>query len=182
MCVAEPGAVHDSNPPPPTIPAPPTTSGPTSVPPTGGTFDETDVPIPDQGTIESSIVVTGRTGKAPGALRVTVRIVHSHRGDLGAGLVAPDGRVYRIKVPAPYDRAANFDVVATVNAAASPLAEPGRCGSATCSPGTPGSSTAGARPLVIGSRRTRRGTVRREPATPRSGPDCFRLQGVGPTP
>jgi subtilisin-like proprotein convertase family protein len=80
------------------------------------------VAIPDQGTIESAIVVTGRTGKAPAGLRVAVRIVHPYRGDLGVDLVAPDGRTYRIKTPSPFDRGVNFDVVATVNASASPLA------------------------------------------------------------
>jgi subtilisin-like proprotein convertase family protein len=98
--------------------------GPTTTPapPGSGTSNDTDVPIPDQGSAQSAIRVTGRTGKASGALRVAVRIVHPYRGDLAVDLVAPDGKTYRIKSATSFDSAANLDVVATVNASASPLA------------------------------------------------------------
>lgn len=105
----------------PTTPAP-TTPKPTAVPPVTGISNEQDVAIPDGGAAESAVLVTGRTGKASAALRIAVRIVHPYRGDLAVDLVAPDGRTYRLKTQSPYDRAANFDAVVTVNASASPLA------------------------------------------------------------
>lgn len=109
---------------PPRTTTPPATTAP--APPTGtpapGISNETDVAIPDRGTIRSSVTVTGRTGKAPGSLRVAVRILHPFRGDLAVDLIAPDGRSYRIKSASSFDAAADFDVVATVNASASPLA------------------------------------------------------------
>lgn len=109
---------------PPSSTTPPVLPGPTTIPapPGSGTSNDTDVPIPDQGSAQSSITVTGRTGKASGALRVAVRIVHPFRGDLAVDLVAPDGRTYRIKTASSFDATANLDVVATVNASASPLA------------------------------------------------------------
>jgi subtilase family protein/proprotein convertase P-domain-containing protein/peptidase inhibitor I9 len=103
---------------PPTLPGPTTTPAP----PGTGTGNDTDVAIPDQGSAQSAITVTGRTGQASGALRVAVRIVHPYRGDLAVDLVAPDGRTYRIKTASSFDATANLDVVATVNASASPLA------------------------------------------------------------
>jgi subtilisin-like proprotein convertase family protein len=48
--------------------------------------------------------------------------VHPRPGDLAVELVAPDGRSYRVKFPSRFDDAADVDVVATVNAAGSPLA------------------------------------------------------------
>lgn len=100
----------------------PTTPEPPAVPPVTGISNEQDVAIPDGGGAESAVLVTDRTGKAPAALRIAVRIVHTYRGDLAVDLVAPDGRTYRLKTRSPYDRTANFDAVVTVNASASPLA------------------------------------------------------------
>lgn len=53
-----------------------------------------DVTIVDNATVESSIVVSGRTGNAPSATPVAVSIVHTYIGDLKVDLVAPDGSVY----------------------------------------------------------------------------------------
>lgn len=53
-----------------------------------------DVAIADNATVESSIVVSGRTGNAPSATPVAVSIVHTYIGDLKVDLVAPDGSVY----------------------------------------------------------------------------------------
>ena len=52
--------------------------------------------VPDLGTVESPITVSGRSGSAPspagpGAIR------HTYRGDLQVDLVAPDGTAYRLK-------------------------------------------------------------------------------------
>ena len=54
----------------------------------------TDVPISDNATVNSPIVVSGRTGNAPTATPVAVNIVHTYKGDLKVDLVAPDGSVY----------------------------------------------------------------------------------------
>jgi subtilisin family serine protease len=105
---------------PPTTP-PPTTAPPTTIPPATGTSNDTDVAIPDPGTAQSAITVTGRPGKAPAALRVSIKIVHPYRGDLAIDLIAPDGRSYRLKLPSPYDSTANFSAVTTVNASTSSL-------------------------------------------------------------
>jgi len=65
----------------------------------GGTqtySNTTDVAITDNATVNSPIVVSGRTGNAPGNASVTVAIVHTYQGDLKVDLVAPDGTLYNI--------------------------------------------------------------------------------------
>ncbi|GLZ78565.1 hypothetical protein Afil01_33720 [Actinorhabdospora filicis] len=59
----------------------------------GGT-NGTDVAIPDNTTVESSIVVTGCAGNASASSTVEVHIVHTYIGDLVVTLVAPDGSTY----------------------------------------------------------------------------------------
>ncbi len=54
----------------------------------------TDVTIADNTTVESSIVVAGRTGNATSATPVVVSIVHTYIGDLKVDLIAPDGSIY----------------------------------------------------------------------------------------
>ncbi len=54
----------------------------------------TDVAIVDNATVTSSIMVSGRAGKAPSATPVEVNIVHTFTGDLKVDLIAPDGSVY----------------------------------------------------------------------------------------
>ncbi|MFZ2753698.1 MAG: M14 family zinc carboxypeptidase [Lysobacteraceae bacterium] len=54
----------------------------------------TDVPIADNATVNSPIIVSGRTGNAPATTPVLVNIVHTYKGDLKVDLVAPDGSVY----------------------------------------------------------------------------------------
>lgn len=54
----------------------------------------TDFAIFDNATVESPIAVSGRTGNAPSALRVNVRILHTYIGDLRVELVAPNGSVF----------------------------------------------------------------------------------------
>lgn len=55
----------------------------------------TDVNIPDNATVESTITVSGRTGNA-GTGTVAVSILHTYKGDLKVDLVAPDGTLYNI--------------------------------------------------------------------------------------
>jgi PKD repeat protein len=54
----------------------------------------TDVAIADNAIVNSSIVVSGRAGKAPSATQVEVNILHTYIGDLKVDLIAPDGSVY----------------------------------------------------------------------------------------
>jgi serine protease len=56
----------------------------------------TDYAIADNATVDSSIVVAGRTGNAPSNASVTVAIAHTYQGDLKVDLVAPDGSLYNI--------------------------------------------------------------------------------------
>lgn len=54
----------------------------------------TDVPITDNTTVNSTIVVSGRSGNATTTTPVAVNIVHTYKGDLKVDLIAPDGSVY----------------------------------------------------------------------------------------
>ena len=54
----------------------------------------TDVAIGDNATVQSNIVVAGRTGNAPSGTPVAVDIVHTYIADLKVDLLAPDGSVY----------------------------------------------------------------------------------------
>ncbi|TDR42569.1 PKD repeat protein [Tahibacter aquaticus] len=66
----------------------------------GGTVqtytNTTDYAITDNTTVDSPIVVSGRSGNAPSNASVTVAIVHTYQGDLKVDLVAPDGTLYNI--------------------------------------------------------------------------------------
>jgi aminopeptidase S len=66
-------------------------------PPAGPRFENTtDVAIPDQSTVESSIAVTGLTGNAPATLQVGVDLAHTYVGDLVVDVLAPDGSAYNV--------------------------------------------------------------------------------------
>ncbi|MEV4418014.1 proprotein convertase P-domain-containing protein, partial [Catellatospora sp. NPDC049609] len=54
----------------------------------------TDVAIPDNTTVESSITISGCTGNAGAGSTVAVNILHTYIGDLVVNLVAPDGSTY----------------------------------------------------------------------------------------
>ncbi|MFJ8041795.1 M28 family metallopeptidase [Kitasatospora sp. NPDC096147] len=91
----------------------------TEAPPQPGTvFENTaDVQIPDNGAaVTSSVTVSGVTGNAPAALKVSVDIRHTYRGDLVIDLVAPDGSAYRLKNSSTNDSADNVIADYTVNA------------------------------------------------------------------
>ncbi len=53
-----------------------------------------DYTISDNATVNSPIVVSGRTGNGSASTPVAVNIVHTYKGDLKVDLVAPDGSVY----------------------------------------------------------------------------------------
>jgi len=52
--------------------------------------------IADLATIQSPIVVSGRSGNAPGNASVSIDIAHTYRGDLKVDLVAPDGTLFNL--------------------------------------------------------------------------------------
>ncbi len=56
----------------------------------------TDVAIPDNTTVSSSITFSGCTGTASASSQVEVHIKHTYRGDLVISLVAPDGSTYSL--------------------------------------------------------------------------------------
>jgi aminopeptidase S len=66
--------------------------------------------------VTSSLTVSGRTGNAPDALKVSVDIKHTWRGDLVIDLLAPDGSSYRLKSSSANDSADNVLATYTVNA------------------------------------------------------------------
>ena len=79
-----------------------------------------DIAIPDLGTAQSPVAVTGCTGNASASSQVPVRIIHTYRGDLQIDLVAPDGSAYRLKNPSSSDPADNVDTTYTVNLSSEP--------------------------------------------------------------
>jgi len=58
--------------------------------------NDADYAITDNASVDSPIVVSGRSGSTNAAY-VTVRLVHTWRGDLSVDLVAPSGRVIRLR-------------------------------------------------------------------------------------
>jgi hypothetical protein len=85
-------------------------------PPTGcGPFtNDANIAIPDLGTAQSPVTVTGCTGSGSATSQVRVRIVHTYRGDLVIDLVAPDGSAYRLK-NSSNDSADNIDTTYPAN-------------------------------------------------------------------
>lgn len=73
--------------------------GGTTTPPPSGcapVSNGTDVAIPDNSTVQSSITITGCAGNASATASVGVSIVHSYRGDLVVDLIAPNGAVINL--------------------------------------------------------------------------------------
>jgi secreted trypsin-like serine protease len=84
-------------------------------PPSCGPFTNgTDTNIPDLGTANSPVTVTGCTGSGSNNSKVYVKIVHPYRGDLVIDLVAPDGSAYRLK-NSSNDSGDNIDTTYTAN-------------------------------------------------------------------
>ncbi|WP_419999875.1 M28 family metallopeptidase [Streptomyces boninensis] len=85
----------------------------------GRTFENTtNVAISDNATSTSPITVSGIGGSAPAALKTSVDIKHTWRGDLVIDLLAPDGTAYRLKNSSGNDSADNVLATYTVNASA----------------------------------------------------------------
>ena len=84
----------------------------------GGTqtySNTTAAAVPNPGTLDSSIVVSGRSGNAASSTQVSVNITHPRRGELRIRLVAPDGSLYLLKASSSTDSAANVVATYTVN-------------------------------------------------------------------
>jgi len=74
----------------------------------------TDVTIPDNTTVSSTIALAGCTGNASASSTVEVHIVHTFIGDLVVTLVAPDGSAYTLHNRAG-GSADNINTTYTVN-------------------------------------------------------------------
>ncbi len=61
-----------------------------------GYSNTADYTIADNATVDSPIVISGRSGNASAIASVSVNIVHTYQGDLKVDLVAPDGTLYNI--------------------------------------------------------------------------------------
>ncbi|MGW1286446.1 M4 family metallopeptidase [Streptomyces sp. NPDC002586] len=87
---------------------------------TGTSYEShVQVAIPDNGpAVTSDITVSGRSGKAPSNLQVSVDITHTWRGDLVIDLVGPSGKTYRLKNFSSSDSTHDVKQTYTVNAAA----------------------------------------------------------------
>ncbi len=83
-------------------------------PPGCSATNPTDVTIVDQGTVESTIAITGCSGNAGAASTVEVHIVHTYVGDLVVSLIAPDGSAYTLRNRTG-GSADNIDQTFTVN-------------------------------------------------------------------
>ncbi|HCT79096.1 MAG TPA: hypothetical protein DGT23_21560, partial [Micromonosporaceae bacterium] len=65
-----------------------------SAPPACSGTNGTNVTIPDNTTVTSTIAISGCTGNASATSTVEVHILHTYIGDLVVNLVAPDGSAY----------------------------------------------------------------------------------------
>ncbi|WP_211276886.1 proprotein convertase P-domain-containing protein, partial [Streptomyces resistomycificus] len=83
-------------------------------------INDTDLVVPDPGTVESPITVSGFSGNAPGALQVSVNLAHDWLGEVKIDLVAPDGKAYALKAPNGTDPGGTLSKTYTVAAGASP--------------------------------------------------------------
>jgi subtilisin family serine protease len=105
-------------------PSPSASPSPTNspTPPPGDTYvNDNNVAIGSFGSPAiSNIAVSGRPGSAPGALRVSVKILCPNRGQLSIELISPNGFLYQLKPVNFGDTAPNVDATYTVNASASP--------------------------------------------------------------
>jgi subtilisin family serine protease len=96
-----------------------TLTAPTTTPP--GTpaactaTNGTDKNVPDLGTADSTLTLSGCTGTASATSKVEVHIKHTWRGDLIVSLIAPDGSSYKLKNSSTTDSAPNVDATYTAN-------------------------------------------------------------------
>ncbi|PWI18068.1 serine protease [Streptomyces sp. Act143] len=77
--------------------------------------------VPDAGTLQAPITVTGVSGNAPKTLKVSLRLTHDWLGEVKIDLIAPNGLVYAVKATNGTDPGGTLDKVYTVDASASPI-------------------------------------------------------------
>ncbi|MGH4034005.1 S8 family peptidase [Actinomycetota bacterium Odt1-20B] len=90
--------------------------GGSTTPPGPKFTNDTDVPIYDNASAESTINVTGVDGKAPANLSVPVVVKHTYIGDLQIQLIAPDGTAYTLKSYGSGGSADDINTTYTVDA------------------------------------------------------------------
>jgi subtilisin-like proprotein convertase family protein/subtilisin family serine protease len=83
-------------------------------------INDTDHVVPDAGSVESPIKVSGFSGNAPGALQVSVNLTHQWLGEVKIDLVDPDGRTYALRATNGTDPGGTLSKTYTVAAGASP--------------------------------------------------------------
>jgi subtilisin-like proprotein convertase family protein len=83
-------------------------------------INDADHVVPDPGTVESPIAVSGISGNAPGALQVSVNVTHEWLGEVRLDLVAPDGKTYSLKTTNGTDPGGTLNKTYAVDASASP--------------------------------------------------------------
>ncbi|MCP3784983.1 M4 family metallopeptidase [Micromonospora sp. A3M-1-15] len=76
--------------------------------------------IPENGVVESPLVVRGRPGNAPGDLKVTVDLDHMFSNAMVIDLIAPDGTVLTVKPWGPWVLTPELHETYTVDASAVP--------------------------------------------------------------
>ncbi|WP_405742911.1 proprotein convertase P-domain-containing protein [Streptomyces sp. NBC_00028] len=76
--------------------------------------------VPDLGTVQSPITVSGVTGNAPKNLQVSVAVTHDWLGEVKIDLVAPDGQTYALKATNGTDPGGTLTKTYTVDASVSP--------------------------------------------------------------
>ncbi|MER6345190.1 proprotein convertase P-domain-containing protein [Streptomyces sp. NPDC001532] len=83
-------------------------------------INDTVLGIPDPGSVHSPITVSGVSGNAPEALRVSVLVKHGWLGDVQVDLIDPNGREYTLKLPNDTDSGGTLNRTYTVDASGSP--------------------------------------------------------------
>ncbi|MFJ9180201.1 proprotein convertase P-domain-containing protein [Streptomyces sp. NPDC102360] len=82
--------------------------------------NQTTYAVPDAGSVQSPITVTGVSGNASKALRVSVDATHDWLGEVRLVLAAPNGNTYVLKPTNGTDPGGTLNKTYTVDAAASP--------------------------------------------------------------
>ncbi|MFI5911154.1 S8 family serine peptidase [Dactylosporangium sp. NPDC051541] len=103
----------------PVTPAPVVTPAPAPVTapaqPCNVASNGNDVILRDRGTAVSAVAIAGCGGKASKTAKLELHVVYPKRGDLTVELIAPNGQVKKLKSANKRDKAANLNVLYTVN-------------------------------------------------------------------
>lgn len=83
--------------------------------------NQTSYAIPDSGSVDSPITISGFTGNASKELKIHVEARHERRGDLKIQLVDPNGKAYLVKADSTTDTGQTIRKNYTVDASTSPV-------------------------------------------------------------